>query len=257
MWVIVMKKMNLRTWLLTLITVGAFALCAVCVLPVRKPERKTDTADSGADTDPTVPPLAHIVIDPGHGGNDHGASGNMTGTPEDVLNLDVSKKIASELECRGIKVTLTRYTDDAVAPTKKEDMKERRRIMHESGADLTVSIHMNKFRDGSVRGPMVFFTKDDEPSEHLAQHIMQSLCDELSLALRHTNHGDYYVIRNSEIPAVIVECGFLSNAEEEKLLCTDEYRSRIAHAVADGICSFVSYDDSIKNDGDISTAVYE
>ena len=187
---------------------------------------------------PSFMPQITVVIDAGHGGRDHGESGTDSGVYEDVLNLDTSKKLQKELTERGIAVIMTRETDEALAAAKKEDMKERRRIMHESGADICVSIHMNKFTDRTVHGPMVFYTKGDDESQKLAECILKSICTELDIPMRLPNTGDYYVIRDSKIPAVIVECGFLSNPTDERLLCSEEYRGRIAKAVAVGICFF-------------------
>lgn len=185
-------------------------------------------------------PYAHIVIDPGHGGFDGGAAGVDSGVCEDELNLAVSLYLKEFLEGQNIKVTLTRADNNAIADTKKDDMKKRRDIMHNSQADLTVSIHMNKFSDRTISGPMVFYTKDDEPSRELAQKIMTSLCTATNRSARLANPGDYYVIRNSKIPAVIVECGFLSNAAEEKKLCQSDYQKLLAQSVSQGICDYLS-----------------
>ena len=185
-------------------------------------------------------PRACIVIDPGHGGFDGGASGTKTGTPESVINLEISKYLKAELEKSNIKVILTRDTETALADTKKADMKLRRSMMHDSGADMTLSIHLNKFRDSSISGPMVFYTKGDEPSAQFAGCVLKAICEELGRPQRLTNPGDYYVIRDSKIPAIIIECGFLSNAEDEKKLCDSAYQKRIAAAIAKGIDEYLN-----------------
>ena len=230
-----MEKKNLRYYLLAVILLAAVFLALTMTVPLFSNHKSENgTADEGESPAPEVS-LPYIIIDPGHGGRDRGASGAQTGTPEDVLNLDVARRLKVILESAGFRVDLTRSDDNALAPSKKEDMRIRRRIMHESGADLTVSIHMNKFSDSAVKGPMVFYTAGDENSEQLAVCIMQSLCEGLGLPARRVNTGDYYVIRDSSIPAVIVECGFLSNPQEEKLLCTEEYRATLARCIATGI----------------------
>lgn len=227
-----MTRNAMRICLIALIISGAF-ICTMFVVVSRSGEVDTTLPENTPEQLQT--PLCFVVLDAGHGGYDRGASGTLTGTGEDELNLDVALKTADILSDMNIKCELTRRDNNALAPKKKDDMQERRRIMHESGADLTVSIHMNKFKDASVKGPMVFYTAGDEPSEQLSTAIMKHLCSCLEIPLRRTNTGDYYVIRNSNIPAVIVECGFLSNAEEEKLLCTQEYRQKLAFGIAEGI----------------------
>ncbi len=98
-----------------------------------------------------------VVIDPGHGGFDGGAVGAQSGTAEAGLNLDVSKRLAAELTARGFYVILTRNDENALGDTKRADMEARRDIMRLPYVDLVVSVHMNKFGDRSVSGPMVFY----------------------------------------------------------------------------------------------------
>ena len=185
-------------------------------------------------------PITKVVIDPGHGGFDGGAAGNKTGVTEDAINLKISLLVKEYLEQKNVEVILTRQTDDAIAPTKNEDMRKRRSIMHESGASLTVSIHLNKYSDTSISGPMVFYTKGDEPSKQLAQMLINDICAATERSPRLANPGDYFVIRNSKIPAVIVECGFLSNATEEALLCKSDYQNKLAIGITNGIFSFIT-----------------
>ena len=232
----------LRIRLTAFITVGAF-LMLMCLLAwhIKNKEKKADNPVVPMTSDASESePIAYVVIDPGHGGFDNGAQGISTGVLEDELNLKVSKLLAERLETQNIKVTLTRCEDEALADTKKEDMKERRRLMHDMGADITVSIHMNKFSDRAVHGPMVFYTDGDEMSERLAECVLSNICSALELPARRINTGDYYVIRNSRIPAIIVECGFLSNPTEERKLCDDSYQMRLADAVAKGIMEFIN-----------------
>ena len=98
-----------------------------------------------------------MVVDPGHGGKDGGATGARTGIPEAGLNLTVSQLVQAGLESAGYQVILTRTDEDALAPDKQGDMAARKAIMNQSGVDVVVSIHMNKFSDPSVSGPMAFY----------------------------------------------------------------------------------------------------
>ena len=203
--------------------------------------------DAGAarrspEPDFTAQPVSRaftVIIDPGHGGFDVGASGMDTGVAEDDLNLDVSLKLKAALESRGHTVLLPRTDENAIAPTKGEDMKKRGSIMGLASADIAVSIHMNTFSDRSVKGPMVFYQKGAEDScKELASCVIKRLCEAAECAQRLPNPGDYYVLRAASAPAVIVECGLLSNPGDEAKLITEEYRQTLALAIADGICDF-------------------
>ena len=130
------------------------------------------------------------------------------------------------------------FSDAALADAKKDDMKMRRDIMNQDGVSIVVSIHMNKFSDTSIKGPMAFYMKGSAEGERLATSIICALCDALGNPRRLANPGDYFVIRESVPPAVIVECGFLSNADDEKLLQTAEHQSKLVEGIAAGITAY-------------------
>lgn len=228
-------KNSLRIRLIALIFVGAFVLLMIMLSEFSSKPSDSDNMTEPASPTPCPTPVCHVVLDPGHGGYDQGASGTRTGIGEAEINLAVARFTQDLLIAENYSVTLTRNDENAIADTKKEDMAKRRSIMHETGADIAVSIHMNKFNDSAVHGPMVFYTEGDTASQSLADCIIQSLCDTLEIPKRHVNTGDYYVIRDSAIPAVIVECGFLSNPSEEEKLCNVEYQMLLAQAISDGI----------------------
>lgn len=179
-----------------------------------------------------------IVIDPGHGGGDCGAVG-VSGVREAGLNLAVSLYLKEELEALGMEAILTRSDERALAEGKKADMAARGKIMNEEGVDLVVSIHMNKFKDPSVRGPMAFYMKGSAEGERLAKAVIDSITDELGAPRRIANPGDYYVIRESRPVSVLVECGFLSNSGDEALLQQEQHQRRLAHAIARGISGYL------------------
>ena len=235
-----MRSISRRWKIISVIFITAFILMLWFGSALINNRRdNTNTTPIPAKT-PSPSPIAKVVIDPGHGGYDAGASGKLTGTPESKINLTISQFVKEFLEKENVNVTLTRNNNEALASKKKDDMKIRRSIMHDTGADLTVSIHMNMFRDTSIYGPMVFYTIGDAPSKILADSILNSVCEKLDMRKRLTNPGDYYVIRNSSIPAVIIECGFLSNPEEEKKLCNNDYQKLMAKAISDGILIYIN-----------------
>ncbi|MFZ5974429.1 MAG: N-acetylmuramoyl-L-alanine amidase [Bacillota bacterium] len=181
-----------------------------------------------------------IALDAGHGGFDGGAVG-ASGVSEDEINLAVVKKLREELIARGAGVVLTRENEDALAGTKSEDMAMRRDVVKESGADILVSIHMNKFFDTNVCGPQVFYMSGSEGGKALAEGIQGYLNEAAPQSKKRCAlTGDYFMLRTVDATAVIIECGFLSNAAEENLLKSDGYQQKLATAIANGIADYVS-----------------
>jgi N-acetylmuramoyl-L-alanine amidase len=186
-----------------------------------------------------------IVIDAGHGGFDAGASGKVSKVREDVLNLAVAKKLERLLEINGFTVIMTREDDKAIASTKKGDMAKREQIIDEAKPDIVISIHMNKFPDSSVSGPMAFYYEKSEEGKMLAQLIQQQLNEYLEPPKPRTfKPEDYFMLRKGGCPCVLVECGFLSNAREEELLQTDEYQEKCAKAIYKGAAAFFDKTDN-------------
>ena len=187
-----------------------------------------------------------VVIDAGHGGIDGGVVGIETGTKESDINLSVSRILQEAFEDVGFLVVQTRPTEAGLygATTtgyKKRDMQQRSRIINSSSPSLVISMHQNFFSLRSRRGAQVFFRESSDSSRSLAVHIQSALndmpeCVKKSDALK----GDYYVLNCSDYPSVIVECGFLSNAEDEALLVTKEYQRKIASAVVNGCLAFLA-----------------
>ena len=147
-----------------------------------------------------------------------------------------------ELEALGMEAILTRSDERALAEGKKADMAARGKIMNGEGVDLVVSVHMNKFTDPSVHGPMAFYMKGSAEGEKLAKTVIDSITDELGAPRRIANPGDYYVIRESMPVSVLVECGFLSNSGDEALLQQEQHQKKLAHAIARGIFSYFEGD---------------
>ncbi len=186
-----------------------------------------------------------IVIDPGHGGVDPGMLG-VNNTVEKEINLAVSYMLKEELEAKGMNVVLTRTTDDGLyeegdSNKKIADMKKRCSIISENKADIVVSIHQNSFSDSAVCGAQVFYYKHSEKGKQLAQCIQDSLKNNLD----ETNNrkikanDSYYMLIHTPCPTVIVECGFITNYDEAKLLVSEEYQKKVSKAIAEGVMKFL------------------
>ena len=188
-------------------------------------------------------PQYTIVIDAGHGGRDGGAVGKTTGISESVLNLQYALCLKEACEQFGFDVVLTRSTmdglyDESAANKKKSEMEKRKNIINNSNADLVISLHMNSFPLSSSEGAQVFYAKGSEQGFNLAKSIQNSLSKSFESARDYVTVGDYFVLNYSNIPATLVECGFLSNPEEEKLLQTEEYRKNFCYSILAGVINY-------------------
>lgn len=185
-----------------------------------------------------------VIIDAGHGLPDGGAVG-VSGIIEQELNLKIAEKVREVLEAKGITVIMTRETQNGLSTGKSksiremkiEDMKKRLSIMKKSDADLFVSIHMNSFQNGSASGLRVFYSQNFEEIKPLAESIQLRMADVTGAKTSIIKAADksLFLLKNPPLPAILVECGFLSNYEEEQNLASSEYQSRLAWAIADAI----------------------
>lgn len=186
-----------------------------------------------------------IVLDAGHGGVDPGVVGRTTGEKESDVNLKIVQKLQKLFSDAGFRVVLTRKNAGGLygLPTKgykRRDMEERRRIIREAEPDFVLSVHQNTFpSDTSRRGGQVFFREGSAAGEALAVSI-QARLNALGGRSVSALKGDFFLLGCADCPSALVECGFLSNAEEERLLLTDEYQGKIARAVFEGVLSFLS-----------------
>ena len=192
----------------------------------------------------SVPAAAFtVVLDAGHGGIDPGVLGVKTKTKESEINLKIVKKLEKQFISAGFRVVLTRKNGGGLygLPTegyKQRDMRKRKEIIEAAQPNAVISVHQNNFvSDRSRRGGQVFFKPSDENGRALADCIqgeLNALGGYDYSALR----GDYYMLNCSSYPSVIVECGFLSNAEDEALLLSEEYQEEVALAIFKGALSF-------------------
>lgn len=195
-----------------------------------------------------------IMIDPGHGGIDGGAVGS-NGTIEKNINLSISKKLKGYLEEQGYTCIMVRETDEGlygpygtIRNKKNEDLRRRKELIKEYGCDIFISIHLNKFTEAQYSGAQVFYLKGDEASHKLARSLQNELKTEINKANNRVEKAsnEYYLFRGNTIPSVIVECGFLSNLDEERLLQNETYQNKLAFAIYIGLVKYLNTPEAIK-----------
>lgn len=188
-----------------------------------------------------------IVIDAGHGGSDGGMEGRIFGTRESDINLYISRMLCHYLKKNGYKVIMTRNADITLSDGKTQnkklsEMKKRAEIINSAKPDLMVSIHQNSYPLSSVKGAQAFYSDGSETGRDAAR-IFQSSLNRALGGERKEKSADYYVLQCSPYPSVLVECGFLSNPEEEKLLRTPAYREKVAYALYAACVSYLEKTD--------------
>ncbi len=188
-----------------------------------------------------------IVIDPGHGGEDPGALGR-SGLHEKEIVLEVSKKLAETLRQSGAQVMLTRESDRDLSEqnsqnlykVKVQDLTRRVELANKNNADLFVSIHVNSFPDRREKGAQTFSQPGSEESRKLAATIQDELNRFLENPGRAAKQVDYFANRMTKMPSVIVEVGFISNPQEEKLMLDPVYQNKIAWSIHAGIARYLA-----------------
>ncbi len=197
------------------------------------------------DIDAADAPL--IIVDAGHGGEDGGAE--VEGVLEKDINLSIARKTADILRLSGYRVKEVRtedisvYSDDSETLREKKvsDLNNRVRMFNEDADAVAVSIHQNKYDNSKYHGAQLFYSTNDPDSADLARAIRTSVV----MLLQNDNTRelkpagkDIFILKNAEVPAVIVECGFLSNAEERQKLTDETYQQEIAYAIAMGVIDY-------------------
>ncbi len=193
----------------------------------------------------TPKPKYTVIIDAGHGGIDGGSSGVNTNVKESDLNLTYAKTLSKYLGQYDIQTILTRTTKDGLYDSsaknlKKSDMKKRKQIIEQSAPTCVVSIHMNSYNSQKVRGAQVFYNKTNSNGKNLADCIQGQFYKNLPKAKQSSASGDYFIVNCTTLPAVIVECGFLSNPEEELLLLDKEYQNKLCYLITCGIVDYLN-----------------
>ena len=187
-----------------------------------------------------------IVVDAGHGGKDGGAVGKETAVTESYLNLQYSLVLKNLCEQYGFKVVLTRSDMNGLyspfaSNKKKSEMEKRKQIIENAHTDMVVAIHMNSYSSSQSRGAQVFYADGSENGQFLAEQVQTSLNKNIEYAKKTAKVGDFYILNCTEKPSILIECGFLSNSEEEVLLQDENYMHDFCYNVLCGILLYFSF----------------
>lgn len=230
----------MKIWIVRLRTLllGGLLVIAVCGVSFLRQE---------SEVIPTFSPWSDcytLVIDAGHGGFDGGAIG-IGGTSEQHINFSIAKRTQALAGFMGIPVKMTRTNEEAldyhegrkIRENKIADIKMRETIVNNIQNPVFISIHLNKFQESKYWGAQVFYSNGNTTSQPLGESVQASLIE----GLRKENHrkakqaaSSIYLMKKLQCPAIIVECGFLSNPEEEELLKQTDYHKRIAVCIMNG-----------------------
>lgn len=189
-----------------------------------------------------------IMVDAGHGGRDSGTYyGDIL---EKDINLEIAKELEKELTKYGTIVYMTRKRDVDLSSIydsakKRGDLYRRLLLIKEKKCDLYISIHINWYDDNTLRGAEVLYNSINKENKVLAQSIMNRFKKELD-SNRNIKTTDLYMYRNTTTPGVLVECGYLSNPTERKLLQKEEYQKRLAKTIIKGIIDFMRKENKVK-----------
>lgn len=219
--------------------------CATIVAVLVASELGSRTVTAIADSAP-IPREHCIIIDPGHGGEDGGAT-SCTGIVESVYNLDISLRLNDLFHLLGYETKIIRTTDisvytkgETIAQKKVSDLKERVRIANETENTLLLSIHQNNYPDSRYSGVQVFYAPT-EGSEALAKQLQSSLMANLHPKTKRDarKSNGVYLMEHIRCPGVLIECGFLSNPEEEAKLRDSAYQKRMCCVIAATVSQYL------------------
>ncbi len=222
-----------RTIMFLSVVLASVLIFTLCIFAI---SATSINATSGAYT---------VIIDAGHGGVDCGVVGVNSGVKESDLNLEVAKELQEVFDGLNVNTVLTRSSEAGLYGTKssgfkKRDMQKRKEIIEQNEHDIVISLHMNYYSLPSRRGAQTFYYSKDKNDDKLAKSV-QSALNGMPSASRSCDalYGDYYILKCSKSPSVIIECGFLSNPEDEALLLTKEYRKELAESIASGTIAYL------------------
>lgn len=226
-------------------SIAAFAL-ELCMVGILVAGILITNQFSAGEVNTQTSDMITIIIDPGHGGPDPGKTGTLK--DEKHINLAIALRLEKKLTEKGFHVLMTRAEDVGLYQTegamwdKTADMNIRKKLVTDSSASLMLSIHQNSYPDSRCRGAQVFYNTCLEENKRLAELFQEKLkgispVENKRAALVNDN---LKMLKNNPMPSAIVECGFLSNKEEEYLLGTEEYQGKLVNALYEGICEFFS-----------------
>lgn len=195
--------------------------------------------------DASKKPKYKVVLDAGHGGFDPGKIG-VNGALEKDINLQIARLMKYYLEEAGVEVVMTRQTDEGLyepdsSNKKVQDMKNRIEVIEKEKPDVTVSIHQNSFPEETVKGAQVFYYETSKEGIKLAELIQSNLKEKADPSNKRQKkpNNSYYLLKKTGGTIVIVECGFLSNNEEARRLCSEEYQQRVAWSVSIAVLQYL------------------
>lgn len=185
-----------------------------------------------------------IVIDAGHGGVDGGVVGFSGESIESDLTLKYAKCLASYFSSIEVNVVQTRTTKEGLYSSlasnkKQDDMKKRQEIIFSTKPNLVLSLHMNGYVLPSQRGIMAYYKDSDENSKTLANTLQERFLQNIPHARKEALAGDYFILNCSNYTSVLIECGFLTNEEEEKLLTSDDYMHKVCFEIFTATFSYL------------------
>lgn len=198
-----------------------------------------------------------IIIDAGHGAPDGGTS-STDGTLEKDINLQIALKLNDILQSMGYETVMTRSEDNAIYDNsantirqkKISDTRNRLEIMNNTDNAIFISIHQNHYSDSEYSGAQIFYSKNNPNSKKLAESIRLPIISHLqknnSREIKKSG-SEIFLLNNAQIPAVMVECGFLSNSAEAEKLKNDKYQQKLAFIIALGTADFISKTEDIQN----------
>lgn len=204
--------------------------------------KETDGIFATAFTRPT------IILDPGHGGEDSGAVG-VDGVYEKHVNLSIALRLRDLLAFEGWRVILTReddrllYSADMALSHKSQDLKNRLDYANRYPDAIFVSIHMNKYPAESCKGAQIYYSPNHGKSQGLAQYLQNELREHLDLSNRReikSATSSIYILHRIQIPAILIECGFISNREESELLQNECYQKKLIAILTEGLADCLS-----------------
>ncbi len=231
-----------RQNVLKLIGINALVVCVVFALAVAGD--RTVTALNG---DMLFQQRPCIIIDAGHGGVDGGAT-SCTGVLESAINLDIALRLNDFMHLLGMNTKMIRTTDisvytkgETISAKKVSDLKNRVKIVNETENAVLISIHQNHFEDCRYSGAQVFYS-NTENSIHFAQMVQSSFVETINQgSSRRVKKADgVYLLQNVNPPAILVECGFLSNQQEESLLRNPNYQIKICSVIASATSRYLA-----------------
>lgn len=217
-------------WYKVALTNGRTAYVANWVVSLNDAAEQTSTTQKpSSDRKKGTLKGVTIVIDPGHGGNDHGTIG-VRGTDEKEINLKTAELLKSKLRAAGANVVLTRESDIYV------DLRKRVSVAHQVEADAFISLHYDATEDSSISGITTYYTNSYQ--QELAEYVHAGLAKKVSIRDRGVQPGNYLVLRENRQKAILIELGFLSNANEERTITTDYYREQATLGIYQGLLNY-------------------